>query len=51
MGTDKCDKWLDAGLGKSVEDFCKGDFGPQNESDIEYHLYHALLEIRQVADS
>lgn len=40
---DKYGKWLNAALRKLEEDFAKGVFVPQNESDIKCHLYHTLL--------
>jgi len=44
--TNKYDRWLDKGLGRLDQDFCKGSFRPQNESDLKCHLYHTLLETK-----
>ncbi|HUJ09395.1 MAG TPA: hypothetical protein VL171_05155 [Verrucomicrobiae bacterium] len=39
----KYQKWLDKALEQLSRDFEKGDFHPQNECDIQCHLYHLLL--------
>jgi hypothetical protein len=44
---DKYERWLNTGLKRLSEEFLKGSFKPQNESDIKCHLYHTLLQIRQ----
>jgi len=44
--TDKYNKWLDSGLERLREDFFKGDFRPENESDVRCHLYHALVKTK-----
>ncbi len=43
---DKYDTWLKMGWQKLVDDFSKGNFRPQNESDVKCHLYHKLLQTK-----
>lgn len=44
--TDKYDNWLKTGWEKLVDDFSKGSFRPQNESDMKCYLYHTLLQTK-----
>jgi len=42
----KYDVWSNLAIDKLNDEFCTGAFRPQNESDVQCHLYHALFETR-----
>jgi hypothetical protein len=43
---DKYQNWLSAALAELEEDFSRQVFQPQNESDIQCHLYYTLLKTK-----
>lgn len=42
----KYDTWSNLAIDKLNDEFCTGAFKPQNESDIQCHLYHTLFETK-----
>ena len=42
----KYETWIEPSWKVMNEDFLRGDFKPQTESDIKCHLYHALLQTK-----
>ena len=46
-GMNKYHKWLNAALEQVSKDFAIGKFQPENESDVQCHLYHCLLRAKE----